>query len=151
MMLASVAAVSVLSACGGNARRQKTENRKMEVKELTRNEFLDRVYNYEKYPGEWRYEGDRPALIDFYATWCGPCKAMAPIVEDMAGAYGDRIAVYKVDVDKEPELAAAFGIRSIPTFYLIPMSGKPTIIQGAMSKQQLAGQIDHALLNKSAR
>lgn len=84
----------------------------MEVIALTKADFLKKVYNYEANPNEWKFEGSRPAIIDFYATWCGPCKAMAPILDSISKDYAGRIDVYKIDVDKESELAGAFGIQS---------------------------------------
>ena len=99
---------------------------------LTKAEFLAKVYNFEKNPEEWKYEGDKPCIVDFYATWCGPCKALAPVLEELAKEYDGKIYIYKVDVDKEEELAATFGIRSIPTLLWIPKNGKPTVTQGAM-------------------
>ena len=78
----------------------------MEVKELTTQEFKEKVMNYDEHPNEWVFEGDKPVIIDFYATWCGPCKATAPIVADIAKTYAGKIDVYKVDVDQQQELAA---------------------------------------------
>ena len=114
---------------------------------LTKAEFLAKVYNFEKNPEEWKYEGDKPCIVDFYATWCGPCKALAPVLEELAKEYDGKIYIYKVDVDKEEELAATFGIRSIPTLLWIPKDGKPTVTQGAMPKTELKKMIDEVLLN----
>lgn len=113
---------------------------------LTKAEFLTKVYNYEKNPKEWKYEGKLPAIVDFYATWCGPCKMVAPILEELAGEYKGKIVVYKIDTDKEPELSAAFGIRSIPTLLFIPAEGTPQVSQGAMPKDALKKAIDEFLL-----
>lgn len=115
---------------------------------LTKDEFLQKVYNYEKNPNEWKYEGDKPAIVDFYATWCGPCKMLAPILEELAKEYDGQIVVYKIDTEKEPELSAAFGIRSIPTLLFIPKSGDPQVAQGAMPKASLKKAIDEFLLGK---
>ena len=114
---------------------------------LTKAEFLAKVYNFEKNPEEWKYEGDKPAIVDFYATWCGPCKALAPVLEELAKEYTGKVYIYKIDVDKEEELAGAFGIRSIPTLLWIPQSGKPTVTQGALPKPELKKMIDDTLLN----
>lgn len=114
---------------------------------LTKAEFLAKVYNFEKNPEEWKYEGDKPAIVDFYATWCGPCKALAPVLEELAKEYAGKVYIYKIDVDKEEELAGAFGIRSIPTLLWIPQSGKPTVTQGALPKPELKKMIDDTLLN----
>lgn len=114
---------------------------------LTKAEFLAKVYNFEKNPEEWKYEGDKPAIVDFYATWCGPCKALAPVLEELAKEYAGKVYIYKIDVDKEEELAGAFGIRSIPTLLWIPQSGKLTVTQGALPKPELKKMIDDTLLN----
>lgn len=119
----------------------------MEIVHLTKAEFLNKVYNFEADSKEWKYEGDKPAIVDFYATWCGPCKALAPVLEDLAKEYDGKIYVYKVDVDKEKDLAAAFNIRSIPTLLWIPQSGKPTVTQGALPKADLKKLIEGTLLN----
>ena len=123
-----------------------TENGK--VIHLNKADFLTKVYNYEKNPNEWKYEGDKPAIVDFYATWCGPCKMIAPLLEEMAKEYDGQIVIYKVDTDKEPELSAAFGIRSIPTLLFIPAEGEPQIGRGAMPKATLKKAIDEFLLGK---
>lgn len=118
----------------------------MKVIHLTKAEFLDKVYNFEKNPNDWKYEGDKPAIVDFFATWCGPCNALSPIMEELAEEYGGKIYIYKVDVDQEEDLAAAFGIRSIPTLLFVPLNGKPTITQGALPKSDLKKMIDQHLL-----
>ncbi len=121
---------------------------KAQVVHLTKAEFLEKVYNFEKNPNEWKYEGDKPAIVDFYATWCGPCKMIAPILEELAGEYDGQIVIYKIDTDKEQELAAAFGIRSIPTLLFIPAEGQPQMATGAMSKADFKKAIDSVLLKK---
>ncbi len=105
------------------------------VQSLTASDFRKKIMDYESHPDEWVFAGSRPAIIDFYATWCGPCKMMAPMVESLAGKYAGKIDFYKVDIDQEPELASVFGIRSIPTFLFSPMKGNPTIQMGAMQKE----------------
>ncbi|MGI6222940.1 MAG: thioredoxin [Prevotella sp.] len=121
--------------------QQVKEKKTMKVKELTTEEFKNKVMNYEKHPNEWVFEGERPVIIDFYATWCGPCKMTAPIVEQIADKYDGKVDVYKVDVDKEQQLAAMFGIQSIPSLLFIPMKEKPQMSVGAMS----FGQLDSAV------
>lgn len=138
------------AACAGNKENQsmnpqKTENN-MEVSHLTKAEFLKKVYNYEANPNEWKFEGERPAIVDFYATWCGPCKAMAPVLDEISKEYAGKIDVYKIDVDQEKELAAAFGIRSIPTLLMIPAKEEPRVVQGALPKDQLKKVVDELLL-----
>lgn len=115
---------------------------------LTKEDFLKKVADYEKNPTEWKYLGDKPALVDFYATWCGPCRGLAPVLEELAAEYKDQIYIYKIDTDAEQELAAAFGIRSIPTLLFIPMEGKPQMAQGALPKATLKKAIDEIMLAK---
>ena len=116
------------------------------VKHLSKKEFLEKIYNYEKNPDKWVYEGDKPAIVDFYATWCGPCKVVAPILEELANEYAGKIVIYKIDTDMERELSAAFGIQSIPTLLFIPMKGDPQVAQGALPKESLKRAIDEFLL-----
>lgn len=120
----------------------------MKTIHLTKAEFLSKVANYEASPSEWKYLGDKPAIIDFYASWCGPCKAIAPVLEELAAEYADKIYIYKIDTEKEQELAAAFGIRSIPTLLFVPMTGAPQMSQGALPKTQLEDAIKNILLKK---
>lgn len=137
-----------VAACSGNKEgNQQKKGDPMEIVHLTKAEFLKKVYNYEANPNEWKYEGDKPCIVDFYATWCGPCKALAPVLEELAKEYEGKLYIYKIDVDKEEELAGAFGIRSIPTLLWIPQSGKPTVTQGALPKPELKKMIDDTLLN----
>ena len=120
----------------------------MKTIHLTKAEFLDKVVNYEANPNEWKYLGDKPAIVDFYASWCGPCKMVAPILDELAQEYDGKIYVYKIDTEKEQELAAAFGIRSIPTLLFIPLEGDPQMAVGAMPKATLKANIDRILLGK---
>ncbi|MDD2525439.1 MAG: thioredoxin [Bacteroidales bacterium] len=130
---------------GNDSNNKKTVN-KMKTIELTKADFYKKVANLEA--KEWKYLGDKPAVIDFYATWCGPCKAVAPILEELAGEYEGKVIIYKVDVDKEPALAAAFGIQSIPTMLFIPVTGKPQMSKGAMPKAGLKQAIDSIIVKK---
>lgn len=116
------------------------------AKHLTKVEFKEKVFDYENAGGEWKYLGDRPAIVDFYATWCGPCKKIAPVLEKLAKEYDGKIYVYKVDTDRERELAAAFGIRSIPTLLFIPMEGDPQVAMGALPEETLKEAVDNFLL-----
>lgn len=118
----------------------------MKIIELTKQDFLTKIANYETSPDEWKFLGDKPALIDFFASWCGPCKMVAPILEELAEEYGDRIDIYKVDTEKEQELAAAFGIRTIPSLLFIPIGEAPRMATGAMSKADFKKAIDEVLL-----
>lgn len=112
---------------------------------LTKEGFLTRVADYEKNPGEWKFLGERPAIIDFFATWCGPCKALSPVLEEIAAEYAGKVDIYKVDVDEEQELASLFGIRSVPTLLFIPMEGIPQMAQGALPKPALTEAIKDVL------
>jgi len=146
-MVILVSTLAVASC--GNAQINNNKNDKtMKTIELTKTDFLTKVANFETNPTEWKYLGDKPALIDFYASWCGPCKMVAPILEELATEYGDSIVIYKVNTEKEQELAAVFGIRSIPSLLFIPMEGQPQMAQGAMSKADFKKVIDTVLLNK---
>lgn len=120
--------------------------KKMGTIHLTKEEFLKKVVNYETSPKEWKYLGDKPCVIDFYADWCGPCKAVAPIMEELAKEYDGKIYIYKIDTDKEQELAGAFGISSIPSILFVPMTGKPQMSVGAMPKNQIKETIDNLLI-----
>lgn len=111
---------------------------------LTKETFLEKVFNYEKNK-EWAFEGKVPAIIDFYADWCGPCKMIAPILEELSEEYGDKINIYKVDTEAEQELAAAFAIRSIPSMLFIPMDEQPQMSSGALPKQNLKELIKDVL------
>ena len=110
--------------------------------------FLDKVFDYTTGATEWKYQGDKPCVIDFYATWCGPCRMVAPILKDLAKEYGDSIVIYKVDTDKEKELAMAMGIQSLPTIVFIPQTSQPQVIVGAADKATFKRAIDEVLLNK---
>lgn len=125
----------------------KTEN-KVKTIHLNKIDFLKKVANYEANPNEWKYLGDKPALIDFYADWCGPCKAVAPVLEELAKEYDGEIYIYKIDTEAELELSALFGIRSIPSLLFIPMNGTPQMAQGALPKNALKEAIDKVLLEK---
>ncbi|MFC2334245.1 MAG: thioredoxin [Prevotella sp.] len=145
LFLISIAmTVAGLTSCSGNSQQAKSvvkkqvltqqNAKKMNVQELTAETFKQKVMNYDIHPNEWIFEGSRPAIIDFYATWCGPCKQTAPIVEKLAEDYAGRIDVYKVDVDQQQELAAFFGVQSIPTILFIPKEGTPQRVSGAMPR-----------------
>ena len=115
------------------------------MEHLTKQTFLEKVFNYEVNK-DWKFEGNAPCLIDFYADWCGPCKMVAPILEELSKEYEGKINIYKIDTEAEQELAGAFGIRSIPSMLFIPMEGQPQMVQGALPKSQLKQAIDDILL-----
>ena len=118
------------------------------MEHLTKATFLEKVFNYEKNQ-EWKYEGELPCLIDFYADWCGPCKMVAPILEELSREYEGKIVIYKIDTEEEQELAAAFGIRSIPSLLFCPVEGQPQMAAGALPKATLKKAIDEILLVKA--
>ena len=152
-IMSAFAIVLATTACAGNGGENKKSNEptkednKMEVVSLNKAEFLKKVYDFEANPNDWKFEGKRPAIVDFYATWCGPCKALHPVLEELSKEYSGKVDIYQIDVDQEKELAAAFGIRSIPT--LIPMKEEPRITQGALPKDQLKKAIDEFLLKQN--
>ncbi len=111
---------------------------------LSKQTFLEKVFNYEQNK-EWKFEGDKPCLIDFYADWCGPCKMVAPVLEELSEEYKDMVNIYKVNTEREQELAAAFGIQSIPSLLFVPMGEKPQMAMGALPKQQLVDAIRDVL------
>lgn len=140
--------VAVVMAFALSAQAPTIEQSIVKVTHLTKAEFLAKVMNYEKNPQEWIYLGDKPCLIDFYASWCGPCKRLAPILDELAQEYAGEIYIYKIDTEKERELAAVFGVRSIPTLLFCPMGENPQIAQGALPKEQLKEAIEKVLLKK---
>lgn len=129
-------------------RAENNAEKKAKTIYLTTADFLVKVANYEKNPDEWKYLGDKPCLIDFYTTWCGPCKRIAPILEELAEKYDGQIYIYKVDTEKERELAQAFGIRSIPTLLFCPMGEAPQMAKGALPKETFVEVIEKVLLKK---
>ncbi|MBP6260072.1 MAG: thioredoxin [Paludibacter sp.] len=149
-----VLALIAFTACAGKTKENNQdvtttkEEKKMGTIHLTKAEFLTKVANYEANPTEWKYLGDKPCIIDFYASWCGPCKTIAPILEDLAKEYDGQIYIYKIDTEKEQELAAAFGIRSIPTILFCPVGENPQMAQGAMPKDAFKQAIEEVLLKK---
>lgn len=113
---------------------------------LTTQDFKDKVFDYENEKA-WRYKGTIPAIIDFYADWCGPCKMVAPVLEELAEQYKGDLIIYKVNTEKEIELSSAFGIQSIPTFLFIPVNGDPMLQPGAFPKKIFQRLIEERLLH----
>jgi thioredoxin len=142
VILISLGILTAFVISGNN----KSENKnKKNMEHLTAQTFKEKVFNYETNK-EWKYAGTQPCIIDFYADWCGPCKAVAPILEELADEYNGKITVYKVDTDAEQELAGVFGIRSIPSILFVPMTGQPQMSVGAMSKDGFVDAINNILL-----
>lgn len=115
------------------------------MEHLTKETFLEKVFNFEQNQ-EWKFEGNLPCLIDFYADWCGPCKMVAPILEELSEEFKGKINIYKVNTETEQELAAAFGIQSIPSLLFCPKDGKPQMAMGALPKQAMTDAINEVLL-----
>jgi thioredoxin 1 len=111
---------------------------------LTKQTFLEKVFDYE-HKQEWEYQGDKPAIIDFWAEWCQPCKMVAPVLEELDKEYGGKLQVYKINTEEEQELAAAFGIRSIPSLLFIPLNDKPQMAVGAYPKETLKEIVEKVL------
>ncbi|MBQ0008460.1 MAG: thioredoxin [bacterium] len=124
------------------------QEQKVQIKHITKAEFLEKVWNYEANPNEWKYEGKLPCIVDFYASWCGPCKRLAPILEELQQEYKGKIIIYKVNTETERELAGAFGIQSIPTLLFCPKNGKPSISKGLLPKETLQKAIETNLLKQ---
>ena len=118
----------------------------MATKKITAEQFRELIFDYEN-ESEWKYKGNVPAIVDFYADWCGPCKAVAPALEELSETYDGKLTIYKIDTDAESELSALFGIQSIPTFLFIPMAGNLMVQKGALPKHLLQQVIDERLLS----
>ena len=117
----------------------------MKVTQLTKEEFINKVFDYEHNRKDWQFKGQRPAIIDFSATWCSHCKATDPVLQDIANDYEGKIDVYKIDVDEQQELANAFNIRTIPSIFFVPMEGEPHISVGAMTYGGFKESIENML------
>ncbi len=114
------------------------------VEHLTKDTFKSKVFDFEANK-DWKFEGDKPAIIDFYADWCQPCKMVAPILEELAGDFNGKVDIYKVDTEAERELSAMFGIQSIPSILFVPSSGQPQMAQGALPKDTFVQAIKDVL------
>jgi thioredoxin len=111
---------------------------------LSKQDFIDKVFDFET-KREWDYKGELPAIVDFYADWCGPCKMVSPVLEALSKEYDGKLKVYKVNTDKEPELSAVFGIQSIPSFLFIPVKDQPQMAMGALPKASFVSAIKDVL------
>lgn len=144
---------SVLAfACKDGTKAQPNGSDQKDVKSgevivMNKDMFIKNVFDYEK-SQDWKYKGDKPAIIDLYADWCGPCRMTAPIMKELAKEYAGKIVIYKVNVDKERELAALFNASSIPLFVFIPMEGEPQLFRGAADKATYQKAIEDFLLKK---
>lgn len=116
----------------------------MKLEHLTNETFKQKIFNYETNK-EWKFEGDTPAIIDFYADWCGPCKVVAPILEELKDEYGDKLDIFKVNTEEQRELSSVFGIQSIPSLLFIPKDGQPQMAMGALPKETFKQAISEVL------
>lgn len=146
ILLSFLVSITACAADGKSENAKQKEKTGMKTVHLTKSEFISKVFDYNSNPKEWKYKGDKPAIVDFYATWCGPCKVLSPILEELAQEYQGQINIYKIDVDKERELASAFNIQSIPTLMFVSGKGQPVITQGLSPKAELKRMIDEQLL-----
>ena len=140
ILLAMVILATTFTAC---AQDKKDESK---VKQLTYKEFLKKVWNFENNPNTFVYKGKLPAVIDFYADWCGPCRRVAPIMEKLAEEYDGQLLVYKINVDQEKELANAFQVKSIPMVLFIPLEGQPMMQVGAMQEAEYKKVVEEQLI-----
>ena len=116
----------------------------MKLEHLTIESFKQKIFNFEA-SKEWKFEGDNPAIIDFYADWCGPCKVVAPILEELKDEYGDKLDIFKVNTEEQRELSSVFGIQSIPSLLFIPKEGQPQMAMGALPKETFKQAISEVL------
>lgn len=140
--------INFACAHSGDNKQEQTGNG--DVIQMNNDMFVKNIFDYQANK-EWKYQGDKPAIIDFYATWCGPCRKIAPIMKELAKEYEGQITVYKVDTDKEKELSGAMGIQSLPTVVFIPLNGQPQVIVGAADKATFKKAVDEVLLNKKTK
>ena len=143
--ITTIIACILIAICGTHAQEQA----KPTVTTLTKEQFIEKVWDYTGDSGkEWKYKGDKPAIIDFYADWCGPCRKLSPILEEIATEQKGKLVIYKINVDKERELAGMFGIRSLPTLLFIPVKGEPGSFIGYAEKAELYKAINAQLLQE---
>ncbi len=145
----------LMTACSSTTGKQTNNNNSPKVEEesgkpiyLTYDTFLEKVWNFEENPQNWVYEGELPALIDFYADWCAPCKKIAPIMDKLAKEYEGKLHIYKIDVDEEQKLAAVFRVQSIPSILFTPVEGQPMMQAGALTEEMYREVIEKELINK---
>ena len=147
-----LAGVNLILVCASGCGKSDTSNlqkddTKMEIVHLSQSGFEQMFGSYDFQNRTFAYSGQKPAIVDFYASWCGPCKMLSPVLEDLAVEYKDKINIYKVDVDAEQNLAAMLSIRSVPTLLFITRKGEGRAVQGAIPKYELAKLIDTFLLS----
>ncbi|MGM0375436.1 MAG: thioredoxin [Bacteroidota bacterium] len=137
-MLMLLGSSATVTASGGSNEKES------DVITLDKDAFINQVFDYEN-NSDWNYKGDKPAIIDFYADWCGPCKKLSPLLEELQSDYDGKIQVYKVDTEKSKDLAAAFGIQSLPTIVFVPMDKEPQAVLGFVPKEKLTQMVSNIL------
>ncbi len=142
IMLSVLTCLTLTFACQAKEPASKENHA---IQHMTKNLFLSNVWNYETTPETWQYQGKRPCIIDFYADWCGPCRMLSPILEEIAQEYAGKLDVYKINVDQERDLSSAFGVTSIPMLLFCPMEGTPQVVKGFMKKEELKQAIKEVL------
>lgn len=165
VFILAVAVISLQSCNSSQAKNNGNENKETPTEtvsavaatdggtvKLSKEKFLAEVWDYQNSPQEWKYKGSKPALIDFYADWCGPCKIASPILEELSNEYAGKVTIYKIDTQVEQELASVFGISGIPAFLYIPLNGKPSMTSGIArtkedTKKMFQENIDKLLLS----
>jgi thioredoxin len=146
-VIIAVTTTLLLKAQGVKSPSDKPTTVQAKVIYLDRQAFLEKVFNYEK-NNAWNYNGKIPAIVDFYADWCAPCRYVAPILDELSGMYSGKIHIYKVNVEKEKQLAQELGVQSLPTILFIPAKGQPSVSMGAMSKEDFIKNIEGLLSQK---
>lgn len=134
-------------SAGNPVNSVKEGDNKVTVIYLTNDTFKQLIFNYDKNK-DWKYEGTKPAIIDFYAAWCPPCRQLSPLIEEIAKEYSGKIVVYKIDTDKEKLLSQHLGISGLPTLLFIPVKGKPQASIGFIPKETIVKTINNVLLIK---
>ena len=154
LLIASIGLFSCGSSNGknnpGNDKEGNTSTEAGSVIQMNKAMFIEKVFNYVENPNDWKYLGDKPCIIDFYADWCGPCKKVAPVMAELADQYKDQVVIYKVNTDQERELAQLFNIRSIPSILYCPAEGKPQMTMGALPKAEFEKMIKDLLIAPKA-
>ncbi|MBE0637908.1 MAG: thiol reductase thioredoxin [Bacteroidales bacterium] len=144
----ALAAYGCNSTSGNGAGNSPDDKTSVKIEYLTKETFKQKIWDYEKNPQTWVYEGKEPAIIDFYADWCRPCRMVAPILDELSVEYDGKIKIYKIDTQVERELAGVFQVQSIPAFLYIPMEGQPQMDKGLKDKETFTRIIDEVLLKK---
>lgn len=146
VILVLLGALALYIANSRASKQYKQTHKTMATLHLNEDEFVDKVYDFRSTTDYLKFKGDKPVLVDFFATWCGPCNRLAPIMDELGAEYEGKIDIYKIDVERCPNLAGVFGVQSIPTLLFIPKNGEPKMAQGALPKNNLKQIIDEFLL-----